>query len=184
MFGVQHRHVEDLRGRVGVDASRALALIVVFLFILAQFFEDEGIVMGVKHFEGRLGIVDLVLGLDGTDLGLELDQGRIFVTYEDDLAHSPEVGEDVVETVVVVLLRQGSNEKHPRGTIFLQELLAVGVDYRLGLPAVDLGTLLPHPELLALHRYFPELLIDIDQIVDRTVLLGAFGRVRVGLVLG
>lgn len=75
MFGVQHRHVEDLRGRVGVDASRALALIVVFLFILAQFFENEGIVMGVKHFEGRLGIVDLVLGLDGTDLGLELDQG-------------------------------------------------------------------------------------------------------------
>lgn len=140
--------------------------------------------MRVENLEVGLGIVDLVLGLDGIEQVFVLNQCAVFLLDEDDLADPSEVGEDVVDAVMVVVLGQGPSEQHLRRAIFQQKLLGVRIDYGLGLPPVYLGGFLPGPKLLALQGYFPELLVNIHEVVERAVLLGLLGRHGLGLVLG
>lgn len=61
--------------------------------------------MGVEHLEVGLGVVDLVLGLDGVEQVFILDQCAVLLLDEDDLADPAEVREDVVDAVVIVVLR-------------------------------------------------------------------------------
>jgi len=65
-FGVHHRHVENLRGWVTVGWTRhTLAFVLVLFLVLQDLFEDETFVVGIKHFEVRLCVVDLVFCLNG-----------------------------------------------------------------------------------------------------------------------
>lgn len=61
--------------------------------------------MGVEHLEVGLGVVDLVLGLDGVEQVFILDQCAVLLLDEYDLADPAEVREDVVDAVVIVVLR-------------------------------------------------------------------------------
>ena len=66
--------------------------------------------MGVEHFEVRLCIVNLILSLNSIQKRLKLNEGTIFFFDENNLTHPSEVAENVVQTVMIVLLRQGSDE--------------------------------------------------------------------------
>ena len=61
--------------------------------------------MGVEHLEVGLGVVDLVLGLDGVEQVFILDQCAVLLLDEYDLADPAEVREDVVDAVMIVVLR-------------------------------------------------------------------------------
>jgi hypothetical protein len=60
--------------------------------------------VGVEDLEIGLGVVDLVLGLDGIEESLELYQSTTLLLDEDDLAYLSEVTEDVVNAVMVKAL--------------------------------------------------------------------------------
>lgn len=66
--------------------------------------------MRVEHLEVGLGIVDLILGLDGIEQVFVLYQCAVLLLDEDDLADPSEVGEDVVDAVMVIVLGQGPSE--------------------------------------------------------------------------
>jgi hypothetical protein len=95
----------------------------VLLLVLADFFEDEALVVGVEDFEVGFGVVDFVFGLDGVEEGLEFDEGAAFLLDVDDLGDSAEVGEDVVEDVVVVVLGEGADEEDLGGGVLEEKLL-------------------------------------------------------------
>lgn len=66
--------------------------------------------MRVEHLEVRLCVVYLILGLDGVEQVFVLDQCAVFLLDEDYLADPSEVREDVVDAVMVVVLRQRASE--------------------------------------------------------------------------
>lgn len=97
-----HGHVENLRGRVVVGRPcDSFAFVLELFLVIVELLEDEGVVVGVEDLEIGLGIIDLVLSLDGIEQGLELYKCTALLFDEDDLAYLSEVTEDVVDTVVV-----------------------------------------------------------------------------------
>lgn len=66
--------------------------------------------MRVEHLEVRLCVVYLILGLDGVEQVFVLYKCAVFLLDEDYLADPSEIGEDVVDAVMVVVLRQGPSE--------------------------------------------------------------------------
>ena len=121
--------------------------------------------MRVENLKVWLSVVDFVLCLDGIEESLELDQCATFLFDVDDLANPTEVGENVVEAVMVVVLRERADEEDLRRRVFEEKLLGVGVNKSFRFSAVYFCTLFPLPELLALQRNLPKLLVNIHKIV-------------------
>jgi hypothetical protein len=82
------------------------------LFVLRKLLQDQGLVVRVKHLEVGLGVVDLILGLNCVELTFELNEGAVLLLDEDDLADSPEVGEDIVYAVMVIVLGKRPREEY------------------------------------------------------------------------
>lgn len=60
--------------------------------------------MGVEDLEIRLGVIDLVFGLDSIEESFELYECTTLLLDEDHLAYLSEVTEDVVDAVMVEVL--------------------------------------------------------------------------------
>jgi len=102
---VHHCDVENLGRGIWVGRSaRALALVLVFFLLIGGFPKDERVVVRVEDLEGRFGIVDFILGLDGIDESLKLDERTVFFLDEDDSGDFAEVGKNVVETIMIIVL--------------------------------------------------------------------------------
>lgn len=180
-----HCHVEDLRRRIRVGRpSQPLALVIMLFLILGQLFKDKTLIMGVEHFEVRLCIVNLILSLNSIQKRLKLNEGTIFFFDENNLTHPSEVAENVVQTVMIVLLRQGSDEQYFRRTVLLQKLLGIGIYNSFRFPSVYLCNLFPFSKFLAFQGDFSKLFVDIHQIIKRAVLFCTLRRSSFRLVLG
>lgn len=140
--------------------------------------------MGVEHFEVRLCIVNLIFSLNSIQKRLKLNEGTILFFDENNLTHPSEVAKNVVQTVMIVLLRQGSDEQYFRRTVLLQKLLGIGIHNSFRFPSVYLCNLLPFSKFLAFQGNLPKLFVDIHQIIKRTVLFCTLRRTSFRLVLG
>lgn len=78
--------------------------------------------MGIEDLECRFGVIEFILGLDGVEQCLELNQGAVLILDEDDLGDLAEVAEDVVHAIVVVDLGDGPHKQYFGGTVLEQEL--------------------------------------------------------------
>ena len=140
--------------------------------------------MWIEDFEVWLCIVYLIFCLDCIEKSLKLNQSTVFLLDEDDFGDSSKIGEDVVETIMVILFRQWSGEKYFRGTILLHELFGMRIDNGFWFLSVALCGFLPNFELLAFKCYLPELLIDVHEVVEGAILLGFDGWFGLGFVFG
>ena len=61
--------------------------------------------MWIENFEVGLGIVDLIFCLNCIDEGLEFNQSTVLFLDKDNFSNSSKIGEDIVETIMIILLR-------------------------------------------------------------------------------
>lgn len=79
--------------------------------------------MREEDLKTRFSIVYLILCLDGIEKKLVFDKCAIFFLDKDDFVDPSEVGEDVVDTVMIILDRKRANKKNLRRTVFQHKLL-------------------------------------------------------------
>ena len=134
--------------------------------------------MWIEDFEVGFCIVYFIFGLNCIQECLELNQSTVFFLDEDDFGNSSKIGEDIVETIMVILFRKWPCKKHFRWTILLHELFGMRIYNGLWFFSVTLCGFLPNFELLTFKGYLSELLIDVHKVVERTILFwfdGWFG---------
>lgn len=112
-FRMDHGHVQYFRGWVEVgDLELSLTGVIMLFLILSDFLKHQCFVVGVEHLEDHLGVVEFILGLDSVKQSLKLNKSTVLFLDEDDLADPAEVGEDVVDAVVIVVIGQRAYEEH------------------------------------------------------------------------
>lgn len=182
---MHHGHIEDLRWRIGVQWSAiTLTFVLVLFFLVGYLFEDETLIVWIKHFKIGFGVVDLIFCLDGTDKSLEFDEGTAFFFDEDDFGDFTEVGEDVIEAIMIILFWKRADEEYFGWTIFLHKLFWVGVDDGFWFSSVDFYCLIPLPEFLAFECNLSKLLINIHKIIEWAIFFRFEGWFGFWFVLG